>query len=340
VVVSYVFIGVGPRTLGRQHPYSIGMVLAAPVRALGTLLGPLSRLLIVIGNMVTPGQGFREGPFSSEIELRELVDMASTSGVVDEGERQMIHSVFELGDTIARDVMVPRPDVVWTERDTPVEKVVRLALKSGYSRLPVLGEGIDDIVGVAYLKDLVRAQAERPDAALPEVMRRAVFVPDSKRVDELLKEMQAARNHMAIVVDEYGGTAGVVTIEDILEEIVGEITDEYDTDEVPAIQEIDGHTRRLSARLPVEDLEELYPHVGDPDEPSPLAEALAEADVDTVGGLLAQRLGKVPLPGAEAEVAGLRLRAEGGKDARGRLRITSVLVEEIEPEEERADDAS
>ena len=166
-------------------------------------------------------------------------------------------------------------------------------------------------------------------------MRRATFVPDSKRVDELLKEMQAARNHMAIVVDEYGGTAGVVTIEDILEEIVGEITDEYDTDEVPAIQEIDGHTRRLSARLPVEDLEELYPYVGDPDEPSPLTEALAEADVDTVGGLLAQRLGKVPLPGAEAEVAGLRLRAEGGKDARGRLRITSVLVEEIEPEEER-----
>jgi CBS domain containing-hemolysin-like protein len=316
------------------------MVLAAPVRALGTLLGPLSRLLIVIGNMVTPGQGFREGPFSSEIELRELVDMASTSGVVDEGERQMIHSVFELGDTFARDVMVPRPDVVWTERDTPVEKVVRLALKSGYSRLPVLGEGIDDIVGVAYLKDLVQAQAERPDVDLAGVMRRAVFVPDSKRVDELLKEMQAARNHMAIVVDEYGGTAGVVTIEDILEEIVGEITDEYDTDEVPAIQEIDGHTRRLSARLPVEDLEELYPHSGDPDEPSPLAEALAEADVDTVGGLLAQRLGKVPLPGAEAEVAGLRLRAEGGKDARGRLRITSVLVEEIEPEEERADDAS
>ena len=340
VVVSYVFIGVGPRTLGRQHPYRIGMVLAGPVRALATLLGPLSRLLIVIGNMVTPGQGFREGPFSSEIELRELVDMASTSGVVDEGERQMIHSVFELGDTFARDVMVPRPDVVWTERDTPVEKVVRLALKSGYSRLPVLGEGIDDIVGVAYLKDLVQAQAERPEAGLSEVMRRATFVPDSKRVDELLKEMQAARNHMAIVVDEYGGTAGVVTIEDILEKIVGEITDEYDTDEVPAIQEIDGHTRRLSARLPVEDLEELYPYAGDPDEPSPLTEALAEADVDTVGGLLAQRLGKVPLPGAEAEVAGLRLRAEGGKDARGRLRITSVLVEEIEPEEERADDAS
>jgi CBS domain containing-hemolysin-like protein len=338
VVVSYVLIGVGPRTLGRQHPYRVGMLVAAPLRTLATLLGPLTRLLIVIGNAITPGQGFRQGPFSSEVELRELVDMASTSGVVDEDERQMIHSVFELGDTIARDVMVPRPDLIWTELGTPVDKVLRLALKSGYSRLPVLGEGIDDIVGVAYLKDLVRAQAERPEADLAAVMRAPVFVPDSKRVDELLKEMQAARNHMAIIVDEYGGTAGVVTIEDILEEIVGEITDEYDSDEVPDVQEIDDRTRRLSARLPVEDLEELYPGV---DGESPLAAVLEDADVDTVGGLLAQRLGKVPLPGATAEVAGLRLIAEGGKDARGRVRITSVLVEELghEPGPDEESDA-
>ncbi len=332
VVVSYVLIGVGPRTLGRQHPYAIGMAVAAPLRALATLLGPLTKLLIVIGNAITPGHGFRQGPFSSEVELRELVDMASTSGVVDEDERQMIHSVFELGDTMVREVMVPRPDVVWTERDTSVDKVLRLALKSGYSRIPVLGESIDDIVGVAYLKDIVRAQAEagdRPPAALPAVMRPAAFVPDSKRVDELLKEMQAARNHLAIVVDEYGGTAGVVTIEDILEEIVGEITDEYDSEEVPDVQELDGRRLRVSARLPVEDLAELFPGV-DGDE-SPLTEVLAAADVDTVGGLLAQQLGKVPLPGATTEVAGLRLLAEGGKDARGRVRIISVLVDPIEP---------
>ena len=316
VVVSYVFIGVGPRTLGRQHPYRIGMVLAAPVRALGTLLGPLSRLLIVIGNMVTPGQGFREGPFSSEIELRELVDMASTSGVVDEGERQMIHSVFELGDTFARDVMVPRPDVVWTERDTPVEKVVRLALKSGYSRLPVLGEGIDDIVGVAYLKDLVQAQAERPEVALSEVMRRAVFVPDSKRVDELLKEMQAARNHMAIVVDEYGGTAGVVTIEDILEEIVGEITDEYDR-EAPEVEELGDGRLRVAATLHVDDLAELF----DVD--------LEEDEVDTVGGLIGKTIGRVPILGSTCEVAGLRLTAE--RMSGRRHRIATVVVERVEP---------
>jgi CBS domain containing-hemolysin-like protein len=352
VVVSYVLIGVGPRTLGRQHPYRVGMIVAAPIRALATLLGPLTKLLILIGNAITPGQGFRQGPFSSEVELRELVDMASTSGVVDEDERQMIHSVFELGDTLVREVMVPRPDVVWTERDTLVEKVLRLALKSGYSRIPVLGESIDDIVGVAYLKDLVQAvqgagstgrEADGgPDeevAPLESVMRPAVFVPDSKRIDELLKEMQRTRNHMAIVVDEYGGTAGVVTIEDILEEIVGEITDEYDSEEVPDVQELDGRRLRVSARLPVEDLVELFPGANGVD--SLLSDVLEAADVDTVGGLLAQQLGRVPLPGAQAEVPGLRLLAEGGKDARGRIRINTVLVEPVEAggDDEERDDA-
>src|SRR3954447_13469109 len=354
VLVSYVFIGVGPRTLGRQHPYELGVAIAAPLRALATLLGPLTKLLILIGNAVTPGKGFVQGHFSSEVELPKLVDMASTSGVVDETERKMIHSVFELGDTLVREVMVPRPDVVWVERDTSVEKVLRLALRSGYSRLPVLGENIDDVVGVAYLKDLVRAQSDqaddgRPGAAAPltDVMRPAVFVPDSKRIDELLKEMQRTRNHMAIVVDEYGGPAGVVTIEDILEEIVGEITDEYDADEVPDVARLDDGRLRVAARLPVEDLQELdglFPEGGDYDE-GPAAElraVLEEADVDTVGGLLAQQLGRVPLPGAEVGVAGLHLLAEGGKDARGRVRITTVLitpVHDVDGEDE-SDDAS
>jgi CBS domain containing-hemolysin-like protein len=340
LVASYVLVGVGPRTLGRQHPYRIGMLVAAPVRALATLLGPLTKLLILVGNAITPGQGFRQGPFSSEVELRELVDMASTSGVVDEGERQMIHSVFELGDTLVREVMVPRPDVVWTERDTPVDKVLRLALKSGYSRIPVIGENVDDVVGVAFLKDLVRATSEGDGRPLADVMREPAFVPDSKRVDELLKEMQAQRKHMAIVVDEYGGTAGVVTIEDILEEIVGEITDEYDAEEIPDVEELDAGRLRLAARLPVDDLAELFPGVDG--QAVELTEAVEAADVETVGGLLAQRLGKVPLPGATAEVAGLRLRAEGGKDARGRVRITTVLVEQLDrpdPDDREEEDA-
>jgi CBS domain containing-hemolysin-like protein len=303
------------------------------VRALATLLGPLTRLLIVVGNAITPGPGFREGPFSSEVELREAVDLAGARGVVAEDERQMIHSVFELGDTPTRDVMVPRTDLIWIERDRTVRDALTLALRSGYSRIPVLGEGVDDIVGVAYLKDLAASldggEQQRPVEA---VMRPATFVPDSKPAADLLREMQRSRYHMAIVVDEYGGTAGVVTIEDILEEIVGEITDEYDTGEVPPVQTVDEHSVRVSARLPVADLGELFGVELEPE--------LAEADVDTVGGLLAQRLGRVPLPGARAEVAGLRLLAEGGKDARGRIRITTVLVCPIDqerPEDERSD---
>ncbi|HZZ50997.1 MAG TPA: hemolysin family protein [Pseudonocardia sp.] len=326
VVVSYVLIGVGPRTTGRQHPYGIGLLLAAPVRALAALLGPLTRLLIVVGNAITPGPGFREGPFSSEVELREAVDLAGARGVVEEGERQMIHSVFELGDTPTRDVMVPRTDLIWIEGEKAVQDGLNLALRSGYSRIPVLGEDVDDIVGVAYLKDLVASvQAGNPDRPITEVMRPATFVPDSKPADDLLKEMQRSRNHMAIVVDEYGGTAGVVTIEDILEEIVGEITDEYDTQEIPPVQALDDRTVRVAARLPVDELAELFGAELEPE--------LAEADVDTVGGLLAQRLGRVPLPGACAEVAGLSLLAEGGKDARGRIRITTVLVSPIGAEQ-------
>ncbi|MDT7567344.1 MAG: magnesium and cobalt exporter, family [Pseudonocardiales bacterium] len=326
VVVSYVLIGVGPRTIGRQHPYGIGLALAAPVRALAALLGPLTRLLIVVGNAITPGPGFREGPFSSEVELREAVDLAGARGVVAEDERQMIHSVFELGDTPTRDVMVPRTDLIWIERHRTVRDGLTLALRSGYSRIPVLGEGVDDVIGVVYLKDLAAAEK---DQLVSDVMRPATFVPDSKPVADLLKEMQRSRYHMAIVVDEYGGTAGVVTIEDILEEIVGEITDEYDTEEIPPIQVVDEHTMRVAARLPVADLGELFGLELEPE--------LTEADVDTVGGLLAQRLGRVPLPGARAEVAGLRLLAEGGKDARGRIRITTVLVTPVEGEQERTE---
>ncbi|MBA2323688.1 MAG: HlyC/CorC family transporter [Pseudonocardiales bacterium] len=333
VVIDYVLIGVGPRTLGRQHPYRIGLLLAAPVRALAALLGPLTQLLILVGNAITPGRGFREGPFSSEVELREAVDLAGARGVVAEDERQMIHSVFELGDTPTRDVMVPRTDLVWIEQHKTVRDGLTLALRSGYSRIPVLGEGIDDVIGVAYLKDLAKdlaisAQEGTPERGVVDVMRPPVFVPDSKPVDDLLKEMQRSRYHMAIVVDEYGGTAGVVTIEDILEEIVGEITDEYDTADIPPVQQVDEHTVRVAARLPVSDLGELFG--------VDIDRELAEADVDTVGGLVAQRLGRVPLPGASAEVAGLRLLAEGGKDARGRIRITTVLVSAVERSEPRA----
>jgi CBS domain containing-hemolysin-like protein len=324
VVVAYVVIGVGPRTIGRQHPYAIGLMVAGSVRVLGRVLGPLSRLLIMVGNAITPGRGFPAGPFTSEVELREMVDMAGERGVVEAGEAEMIHSVFELGDTVAREVMVPRTEIVWIEQDKTVRQAVALCLRSGFSRIPVIGESVDDIVGVVHIKDLVARTVQGASGAgdqrdpgggsVTEVMRPATFVPDSKLLTALLKEMQISRNHMAVVVDEYGGIAGLLTIEDILEEIVGEITDESDTEERPPVEHLDDGAVRVTSRLPVTDLGDLF------------AVDLEDADVETVGGLLAQRLGRVPLPGAEAEVAGLLLRAEGGNDRRGRLRITTVTV--------------
>ena len=316
VVVSYVVIGVGPRTVGRQHPYRVGSAVAGPVRSLGRVLGPLSRLLILVGNAITPGRGFREGPFSSEVELRELVDMAGERGVVEVGEAEMIQSVFDLGDAVAREVMVPRTEIVWIEEGKTVRQALALCLRSGFSRIPVISDSVDDIVGVVNIKDLARQAVEDGVSGSPvrDFMRPAVFVPDSKRLTDLLTEMQLSRNHLAVLVDEYGGTAGILTIEDIVEEIVGEIADESDVDERPPVEQLDGGSFRVSARLPAEDLADLFDV------------ELDASDVETVGGLLAHRLGRVPLPGAEAEVAGLRLRAEGGKDRRGRMRITTVTA--------------
>ena len=236
-LVSFVVVGVAPRTVGRQHAYAVGRAAAPLIRWLGKVLNPLASLLILIGNAVTPGKGFPEGPFGSQVELRELVDLAEQRGVVEHGERDMIHSVFALGDTIAREVMVPRTEMVWIEAPKTLQQALYLFLRSGFSRIPVIGESVDDVLGVLYLKDVIRrTQSGDPAAtaeAVADLMRPATFVPESKPVDDLLSEMQAARTHLVIVVDEYGGTAGLVTIEDILEEIVGEITDEYDVERPP-----------------------------------------------------------------------------------------------------------
>jgi magnesium and cobalt exporter, CNNM family len=332
VVISFVLIGVGPRTLGRQNAYTIALGSAVPLQAISVLLTPISRLLVLIGNAVTPGRGFRNGPFASEIELREVVDLAQQRGVVADDERRMIQSVFELGDTPAREVMVPRTEMVWIEDDKTAGQATSLAVRSGHSRIPVIGENVDDVVGVVYLKDLVErtyySNNGGRDTKVSAVMRPAVFVPDSKPLDALLREMQRDRNHMALLVDEYGAIAGLVTIEDVLEEIVGEIADEYDQDEVAPVEELGDKHYRVSARLPIEDLGELYDIEFDED-----------LDVDTVGGLLALELGRVPLPGAEVTWDDrLQLRAEGGRDHRGRVRIGTVLVSPTEPDDKDDDD--
>ncbi len=326
-VVSFVVIGVAPRTVGRQHDAKVALLSAGPISLVTTILGPIPALLIMLGNAITPGKGFSEGPFSTETELRELVDLAEASAVIESGERRMIHSVFELGDTTTREVMVPRPDVVYIERHKNLRQTLSLFLRSGYSRIPVIGENLDDIVGMAYLKDLVRRDFEAPDVEftqrVDEVMRPVHYVPDSKPVDALLTELQARRQHIAVVVDEYGGTAGLVTIEDVLEEIVGEITDEYDAEEVE-VEHVDGGAIRVSSRYPVDDLDEL---VGFPVE---------DDDVDSVGGLMAKHLGKVPIPGSVVECHGLRLEAERATGRRNK--IDAVLVSVLTEGEDVDDD--
>lgn len=328
LVLSFVVVGVGPRTLGKQHagawivPASIAAVI------LSKILGPITTLLIAIGNAITPGKGFKSGPFANEAELRDLVDQAHERGLVEESEHEMIHSVFELGDTLVRELMVPRTEMVWIEGSKNLRQGLSLALRSGFTRIPVIGENLDTIVGIAYVKDLAKRTHEYRESEQSELVsdhvRPATFIPETKTAAELLKEMQRDQIHLAIVVDEYGGTAGLITIEDLLEEIVGEIADEYDDDleEIEWLEE--GKKARVSARLHIEDLADHLDIEFEKDEVE---------EVDTVGGYMAKLLGRVPIPGSEIELNGWKITAE--RPVGRRHRIGTVLVErgstEIKP---------
>ena len=309
-VVIYVAAGVVPRSLGQRSAVRVATVAASVLAPLMRLLGPLPRLLLSPGSAA--GRG---GPPGSEEDLRGLVDLLEQRQVIQPDERAMIHSVFELGDTIVREVMVPRTDMVFVERSKTLRQALSLALRSGFSRIPVVGENEDDIVGISYLKDIVTRSYEHREGESVEkvdsIMRPATFVPESKPIDALLREMQARQIHLAIVIDEYGGTAGLVTIEDILEEIVGEIADEYDKEQ-PPVEWLGEGRARVTARLPVEELAELF------------RVRIEAEDVETVGGLLAQRLGRVPIAGSVATVAGLRLTAESLAGRRNRIGTVTV----------------
>jgi CBS domain containing-hemolysin-like protein len=308
---TYVAAGIVPRSLGQRGAVRVATTAASVLAPIVRLLGPLSRLLLPSG-----GAAGRGGwPPGSEEDLRGLVDLLEQRRVIQPDERAMIHSVFELGDTIVREVMVPRTDMVFVERDKTLRQALSLALRSGFSRIPVIGENEDDIVGIAYLKDIVTRSYEHREGESVEkvdsIMRPATFVPESKPIDALLREMQARQIHLAIVIDEYGGTAGLVTIEDILEEIVGEIADEYDKEQ-PPVEWLGEGRARVTARLPVEELGELF------------GVRIEAEDVETVGGLLAQRLGRVPIAGSVATVAGLRLTAESLAGRRNRIGTVTV----------------
>lgn len=320
LVLSFVVVGVGPRTLGKQHAgaWIVPACIAAVI--LSKILGPITTLLIAIGNAITPGKGFKTGPFANEAELRDLVDQAHERGLVEESEHEMIHSVFELGDTLVRELMVPRTEMVWIEGSKNLRQGLSLALRSGFTRIPVIGENLDTIIGIAYVKDLAKRTHEYRESEQTELVsdhvRPATFIPETKTAAELLKEMQRDQIHLAIVVDEYGGTAGLITIEDLIEEIVGEIADEYDDDleEIEWLEE--GKKARVSARLHIEDLAD---HLDIEVEKEELE------DVDTVGGYMAKLLGRVPIPGSEIELHGWKITAE--RPIGRRHRIGTVLVE-------------
>jgi len=316
VVVIFVVAEAVPKTWAVQNPERSSLLVARPVAAL-TGFPPVRLLasgLIRLSNILIPGDGLRAGPFVSEEELLTMADVAVVEDVIEREERALIHSIIEFGDTVVREVRVPRPDMVAVEADQSVSDVLERAIAAGYSRIPVYGDNIDDIVGIVFTKDLIRAVREdHTDDEVRALVRQAHFVPETKRVAELMREMQSDKFHMAIVVDEYGGTAGLVTLEDLIEELVGEIVDEYDVEE-PLIEWLPNGDSRVNARMGVDELNEL------------LHARLPEGDDwDSVGGLVLNVLGHVPVDGESIETAGWRLVAERVQGRRiGRVRLTRL----------------
>lgn len=293
-----------------------GISFVLVVRAIRVALGPLASGLVALGNRVTPGRPKTAVSFSSEEQLLSMVDEATELEVLEEDDRELIHSIFEWGDTVVREVMIPRTDMVTIEADASIGAALGQFFRTGVSRIPVIGRDADEVLGVLYLRDVARMSHEQPlDAAsiaVRELARPAAFVPESKKADDTLRQMQRDSTHLAMVVDEYGGIAGLVTLEDLIEELVGDISDEYDR-ETPDVVELSDGVYRVSARLPTDELGDLF------------GIELDDDDVDSVGGLLAKTLGRLPSPGSRATVSGLVLTAERTEGRRKRL---STLVVE------------
>jgi len=323
VMVVFVFCESAPKTWAVQHTERAAL-RAAPLVSLIVSFPPvrlLARGLIKVSNIILPGKGLKKGPFVSEEELLATVDVALEDEVIEHEERALIHSIIEFGDTVAREVMVPRPDMVAVEERSKVADVMEIAMAAGYSRIPVWEQSIDNVTGVVFTKDLMRAEREgRNDTEVAILRRQPHFVPETKRVSELLREMQNEKFHMAIVLDEYGGTAGVVTLEDLIEELVGEIVDEFDVEE-PLSEPLPNGEVRVNARMPIDEVNDL------------LHADLPTGDWDTVGGLLFKLLGHVPTEGEGATVDGHRLVAEKVQGRRiGRVRIAKLPAPADAPE--------
>lgn len=313
-VASFVLAGSSPRSVGRANPMAILAVSAPIIHLFRVILGPLANSLVVMGNKVTPGRSANTS-FSSEEQLLSMVDEAVKNDVLESDERELIHSIFEWGETVAREVMVPRTDMVTVNAETTLSDALKIFHDSGFSRLPVVGDDVDAVLGVLNLRDLSKAglddYASLSILTAAEIVRPAVFIPESKKADETLKQLQSQSTHMAFVVDEYGGIAGLLTLEDLIEELVGEISDEYDRG-APDVQKLDDTTYLVATRLPVDELGELF------------GLELEDEDVDSVGGLLTKELGRLPIVGDSVSISGLILTAD--KSGSHRKRVTRVVV--------------
>ena len=338
-LVGYPILHVLARSLGRNRPVASIRVLARPVHYLSVLLSPATGLLDQLSTRIAPAREAEApaGVFEEE-ELREFLERASDAETIEDDEAQMVQSVFEMDDLRIRSLMVPRTDMLTVGRDVPLREALSLFLRSGYSRMPVIGDSSDEILGILYLKDSMRAYILRSEApedtpmpTLVEIMRPARFEPETKRAMDLLRDMQRESTHVAIVVDEYGGTAGLVTLEDLIEELVGDISDEYDHERPEYTLNEDG-TFRLSARLGIDELGEIF------------GIDLEDEDVDTVGGLLAKHLGMVPIVGSEATIHGIHIRAIGSSGRRHQVDMLQAWYEpprdDEEDREETGEDAS
>jgi|1186.fasta_scaffold07027_2 putative hemolysin len=312
-LLLFIFAEVTPKTFAITRTDRVALFVAPPIHYVGRTLGPLANGLLKLANVLMPGKGLKEGPYITEQELRASAEVASSEGEIEEEEKELIHSIFEFGDTISREVMVPRPDIVACEDTCTLRDVQTLMLEHGYSRIPVFHEDLDDVVGVVFAKDVLKALHQgRMDMPLADIVRPAHFVPESKRASDLLKEMQKEKYHQALVTDEYGSVTGIVSLEDLLEELVGEIADEYDVEE-PEMVEVGDGVYRVSGKTSIDDVNEM------------LDTELPDEEWDTVGGLVLDIFGKIPLAGDEQEFQGLKFRAA---EVKGR-RVATVVISRV-----------
>jgi putative hemolysin len=316
-LLYFVLVEAMSKTFGVLHSDRAALLVAPLVWFLGRVLAAPTRALIGIANVLLPGRGLKQGPFVSEADLRSMAEVGHEEGSIEREEKDLIHSIFEFGDTIVREVMVPRPDIVAIESDRTLRNVQEMVLEHGFSRIPVFTDDLDDILGIVFAKDVLKAlyQGEQ-DMPLRQVVRDAHFVPESKKVADLLREMQRGKFHISMVTDEYGSVSGLVTLEDLIEELVGEISDEYDVEE-PELEEVAEGIYRVDGKVGIDEVNEI------------LDVELPDEEWDTVGGLMLGLMGSIPDEGADVDFQSLRFTAE---KVNGR-RIVKVRIERLPPSE-------